>query len=227
MSEVPATTPPVEEVAAPPDPEFEILGAEPVLYSAAPMVNFAAHVTEPEGREVYTIALKAQIMMEPAKRAYDADTKKRLIELFGSPDRWATTTQPFLLAEVDLLVPAFTGATAFRIPLTASYDLELSAAKYIYSLPDGHVPLSFNFTGTIFYRAGDGRMQIVQVPWDCSAQFSLPVSVWRETITHHYPEGGWLALGTQTLDALSARKVALGLPTFDATIAALLEGEEG
>ena len=43
--------------------------------------------------------------------------------------------------------------SACRWPCT--YDLELAAAKYIHSMPDGEVPLLFNFTGTIFYR-GDG-----------------------------------------------------------------------
>ena len=120
-------------------------------------------MTEPEGREVYTIALRAQIMIEPAKRSYDDETKARLVELFGEPERWGTTTKPSLLAEIDVLVPAFTGTTTFTIPFRGSFDLELAAAKYFYSLPDGEVPLSFNFTGTVFYRAGDGRMQIEQI----------------------------------------------------------------
>jgi len=209
-----------------PAPSFEILGAEAVRHAAAPTLHFAAQATEPEGREVYTIALRAQIMIEPAKRSYDEETKARLVELFGEPERWGTTTRPSVLAEIDVLVPAFTGATTFTIPFRSSFDLELAAAKYIYSLPDGNVPLTFNFTGTIFYRAGDGRMQIEQIRWDCSAGFALPVSTWRDMIRDHYPKGGWVALETETFDLLAARKAELGLPSFDATIAALLE-EEG
>ena len=49
------------------------------------------------------------------------------------------------------------------VPCT--YDLELAAAKYFYSLPGGEVPLSFHFNGTVCYRGDDGRMQVVQVPW--------------------------------------------------------------
>ena len=40
--------------------------------------------------------------------------------------------------------------------MPCTYDLELAAAKYLYSLPGGQVPLLFNFTGTIFYRGEDG-----------------------------------------------------------------------
>ncbi len=221
-----STTPGPGEPSSPrPAPEFEILGVEAVRHAAAPTLHFATRVTEPEGREVYTIALRAQVMIEPAKRSYDDETKARLVELFGEPERWGTTTKPSVLAEIDVLVPAFTGATTFTIPFRASFDLELAAAKYFYSLPDGEVPLSFNFTGSIFYRAGDGRMQVEQIRWDTAAPFALPVSTWREMIRNHYPDGGWVTLGTETLDALAARKAQLGLTSFDATVAALLRDD--
>jgi len=223
VNEGAAATPTAPGPAARPAPTFEILGAEAVRHAAAPTLQFAAQATEPEGREVYTIALRAQIMIEPAKRSYDDETKARLIELFGEPERWGTTTRPSVLAEIDVLVPAFTGSTTFTIPFRSSFDLELAASKYIYSLPDGNVPLTFNFTGTIFYRAEDGRMQIEQIRWDCSAGFVLPVATWRDMIRDHYPNGGWVALETETFDLLAARKAELGLPTFDATVAALLK----
>ena len=44
--------------------------------------------------------------------------------------------------------------------------MEIAAAKYLYSLPDGLVPLLFNFTGSVFYRGEDGRIQVAKVPWD-------------------------------------------------------------
>ncbi len=165
-------------------------------------------------------------MIEPAKRSYDDATRERLVELFGEPERWAATTRSFLLAELDVLVPGFTGATAFTMPLACTYDTELAASKYLYSVRDGLVPLAFNFTGTVFYRSGDGRLQIVKVPWDSSSKFSLPVATWREMMDHHYPNGGWVRLGEETLDLLGQRKAARGLLTFDATVADLLGGEE-
>ena len=205
-----------------PAPEFTILGVEAVKYAAAPMLEFTANVSEPEGREVYTIALTAQVMIDPARRSYDDDTRERLVDLFGAPERWATTTHSFLWAELGVLVPAFTGATAFRLPIQCNYDLELAATKYLYSLPGDDVPLTFNFTGTIFYRGEGGKMQIIKVPWECTARYAMPVATWREMIAHYYMNTGWVALSDDTLESLSRRKAARGLHSFDATVAQLL-----
>ena len=205
-----------------PAPEFTILGVEAIKYAAAPMLEFTGHVSEPEGREVYTIALTAQVMIDPARRAYDDETRKRLVDLFGAPERWATTTNSFLWAELGVLVGAFTGATAFRLPIQSNYDLELAATKYLYSLPGDDVPLSFHFTGTIFYRGEGGKMQIVRVPWECSARYAMPIATWREMIEHYYSGTGWVTLRDDTLDALSRRKAARGMHSFDATVAQLL-----
>ncbi|MBA2504899.1 MAG: hypothetical protein H0V29_03030 [Thermoleophilaceae bacterium] len=211
---------------AQPDPEFTILSVEGAKHTATPMLRFTGQMAERSGHEVYTVALKAQIMIEPAKRAYDDDTRAKLADLFGEPERWATTTNAFLLADVDVLLPTFTGSTAFTLTLPVSYDLEVAAAKYLYSLPDGIAPLSFNFTGTIFYRGESGAMQIVQVPWECSTKFAMPVSAVRETIGYHYPGGGWVRLSDDTLERLSLRKAQRGLHSYDAAIDELLE-EEG
>ena len=64
-----------------------------------------------------------------------------------------------------MLVPSFTGATEFELPVPCTYDLEVAATKYLYALPDGEVPLSFHFSGTVFYRGDDGRLQVALVPW--------------------------------------------------------------
>ena len=205
-----------------PAPEFTILGVEAIKYAAAPMLEFTGHVSEPEGREVYTIALTAQVMIDPARRAYDDETRKRLVDLFGAPERWATTTHTFLWAELGVLVPAFTGATAFKLPIQCNYDLELAATKYLYSLPGDDVPLTFNFTGTIFYRGDGGKMQIIKVPWECTTRYAMPIATWREMIEHYYSGTGWVALGDDTLEALSRRKAARGMHSFDATVAQLL-----
>ena len=203
--------------------EFGVLDARGERNSAAPLLRFDAHVAEESGHEVFTIALSVQIMFEPAKRSYDARTKERLVEMFGAPERWPQTTNNFLWAEVDVLLPAFTGATGFRIPLACTFDMEIAAAKYLYSLPDGHVPLLFNFTGSVFYRGEDGRIQVAKVPWDRSARYEMPVETWRDLMAAHYPNGSWVRLGDETMETLAARKAAEGLPTYDMVVAKLLE----
>jgi hypothetical protein len=205
-----------------PDPTFTVIGARAVKYAAAPMLTLDLQIEEPSGRQVYMVALTIQLMIEPARRGYDAATQAKLKELFGAPERWSVTTRSLVWSQLGVLVPAFTGSTTVAVPVPCSYDLELAAAKYLYSLPDGMAPLALHFNGTIYYRGEDGSLQIVLVPWTKSIDYRLPVSVWRETVEHYYPGTGWLALRTQTLEALQDEKLRRGLATLDDTIAALL-----
>ena len=211
------------QVPVAPEPEFCVLSATGRRHAAVPALDFDVHVTEPGGRQVYAIALTAQIMFEPARRSYDAETRAKLIELFGAPERWATTTRSLVWHQADVLVPAFTGSTTFRVPVPATYDMQVASAKYLNGLSDGEVPLAFNFNGTVHYRADDGRLQVSLVPWSCSAEFRLPVRVWRELIDHYYPHTGWIALQARTLEALQREKARRALPTLDACVAELLE----
>jgi hypothetical protein len=215
--------PEVLEVPVAPEPEFQVIGASGRRHAAVPALEFAVSVSEPGGRQVYAIGLTAQVMIEPARRAYDAETRERLVELFGAPERWATTTRNLVWHQADVLVPAFTGSTTFRVPVPASLDMEVASSKYLHGLPDGEVPLAFNFNGTVHYRGDDGRLQMSLVPWSCSAEFRMPVAIWRELIEHYYPGTGWIALQEPTLRALQAEKARRALPTLDACVQELLD----
>ncbi len=210
-----------------PEPDFEVLSARPVRYAAAPMMTLDLKVSEPSGRPVYMMALTIQLMIDPARRRYDDPTRAKLRELFGEPERWAVTTRSLVWCKLDVLVPAFTGSTVVSVPLPCSYDLELAAAKYLHSLPDGEAPLALHFNGTIYYLGDDGRMQMVLVPWTSSIDFRLPVSVWRDTVEHYYPNTGWVALRSDTLERLQRAKLDRGLATLDACLQALLEEASG
>lgn len=209
-----------------PVPSFAVLGARALDYAAAPTLAFRMRASESEGHEVYTIALSAQIHVDPAQRSYDPTTRERLVELFGAPERWAATTRSFLWQRTDVLVPSFADETEFDLQVPCTYDQEIAATKYFSSLPDGEVPLTFHLSGTIFYRGEHDRLQLVQVPWACSAPFRMPVGVWQELVDRYYPMSGWVALHRDTLDQLGRYKADRGLPTFDACVAELLEGAE-
>ena len=112
--------PELVEVPVAPEPEFQVLGATGRRHAAVPAIDFDVHVSEPGGRHVYAIALTAQVMIEPARRQYDAETREKLVELFGPPERWATTTRSLVWHQADALVPAFTGSTTFRLALRSS-----------------------------------------------------------------------------------------------------------
>jgi hypothetical protein len=212
---------------AEPELEFELLGARALRHAAAPAMALDLQVSESSGRTVYMIGLSIQLMIEPARRRYDERTHERLAGLFGAPERWAVTTRSLLWAQLDVVVPAFTGRTTVAVTLPCSYDLELAAVKYLHSLPDGEAPLAAHFNGIVYYRDDAGGLRLVLVPWSHSIDFRMPVSVWRETISHYYPQRGWVALHEQTLEELERARVELGLPTYDDCVRALLETGAG
>lgn len=228
MSVSPADLPDAQPSRGPassvaPDPEFKVVGTRAVRYAAAPMLSLDLEVSESSGRQVYMIALTIQLMIEPARRTYDDDTRARLVELFGAPERWAVTTRSLVWSQLDVVVPAFTGSTTVAVPIACNYDLEVTAAKYLYSLPDGEAPLALHFNGMIYYPGEDGGLQMVLIPWTKSIDFRMPVSVWKETIEHYYPNTGWVGLRGETLEALKRVKVGRGLATFDDAVAQLLK----
>ncbi len=206
-----------------PEPEFLVTGAGHLAFAAAPTMVFSAAVSDPTGHQIQTLALSTQVMIDPARRGYDAATRVRLAELFGPPASWTPSTQGLVWARVATVVPAFTRTTTFALEIPCTYDLEGAAAKYFYALADGDVPLSFHFSGTVFYHGPDGRLQVAPVPWSATARFGMPIAAWRAMIADHYPGGGWIRLTEATLAALQSRRAARGLPSFDACIAELLQ----
>jgi hypothetical protein len=209
-----------------PEPDFAITSAGHLAFAATPTMLFSATATEPIGYEIQSIALTAQVMIDPARRGYDPDTRARLAELFGPPAGWTPSTQGLSWARVSANVPGFVGSTLFAIEVPCTYDLEVAAAKYFYALADGDVPLSFHFSGTVFYRGTGGRLQVTPVSWSRTAQFRMPLSAWRAMIAEHYPGGGWIRLHEETLAALNARRAVRGLPSFDACVLELLDAAE-
>ena len=205
--------------------DLEVVDAAAALNVATPTLHFTLRAGEPTGRDVYMVALSTLIHIDPGLRSHGDETRELLVDLFGESGRWAATTTSIVMAQVDVLVPSFTGTTEFTVPVPCSYDLEVAATKYLYALPDGEVPLSFHFSGRIFYRGEDGRLQVVMVPW-VSAAFRLPVATWRGMIDRHYPGGGWIRVHDDTLRRLQLRKAERGLPTFDAAVTELLGGAE-
>jgi hypothetical protein len=202
-----------------------IAGVRAIPHAAAPTLSFTLRVDDDSDREVFMAGLSVQIQIEPAKRTYDPESKAKLTELFGDPHRWTTTAQRMHWTSQSVLLGSFTGSTTAQIEVLCNYDIELAAAKYFHSVTDGEIPLAFHFNGSVYYSSDNGRLQVVQVPWDTSADFKLPLSVWKEMIDSYYPFRGWVPVHRDTLDALQRRKARLGAPTLDAAIIELLTKE--
>jgi hypothetical protein len=106
-----------------------------------------------------------------------------------------------------------------QVPCT--YDLEVASARYLQGLDDGTIPLLLLFSGTVFLDTGAG-FSVELVPWSAEASYRMPVSVWRDLVNAHFPGSAWLRCSRETLDALSDFKARRALPTWDATLLALL-----
>src|SRR6202035_4704095 len=196
-------------------------GATAERYAATPTLTFSLAITERSGVKVHAIALRCQIRIEPHRRRYSAAEAERLHDLFGDPSRWAETVKPIQLATVTAMVPGFTAVTEIDLPVPCTYDLEVSSARYLQGLDDGTIPMLLLFSGTVFVATETG-FSVELVPWSAEASYRMPVSVWRELVDAHFPNSAWLRCSRETLDELSAFKAKRALPTWDATLAALL-----
>lgn len=206
-----------------PEITIEILGAAHEPFAAQPTLRFELSVFEPTDRPIYAIALKAQIMFDPARRDYDAETREKLFEIFGAPERWPSTTRSFLWCHSSAMVNSFTGATTFGLEVPCTSDLEVVAARYVSALPDGDVPITMHFTGRILYQGPARQVQVVHLPWSLSAQYRMPVTVWKNMIKHHHGNSGFVLLHDDTIAELGKLKRMRGLHSYDAVVLDLLE----
>jgi hypothetical protein len=214
-----------------PDLNYRIEGAEPIRFAAAPAMLFQLRVNEgvapgAEPTPVHAVLLRCQVRIEPAKRAYTPGEKDRLRDLFGAPDRWGQTLRPMLWTHVAANLPPFEGETTVDLPVPCSLDFSLAATKYFEALDGGDLPLCFLFSGTIFYRANDGALQVTQVSWEKEAEFRLPASSWRALMDHYYPNTAWLGLRRDVFDRLDAFRSRRGLPTWEGALEQLLDAPE-
>lgn len=206
-----------------PDLDFKITGVEPVTRGLTPLLHFKLQVTNvPATEAIQTVALHAQIQIQSAQRAYDPHEQERLLDLFGTPDRWGQTLRNRLWTHTNTMVRTFAGTTDAILPVQCTYDLNVASTKYFYALEGGHVSLLFLFNGTIFYAAGDGRLQVQQVSWNKECTYLMPVGLWREMMELHYPNSRWLYLQKDSFERLYDYKRRHGLATWEQAIERLL-----
>lgn len=205
------------------DLDFHVTGVRVEKYSAAPLLLFDLHVVNktPE-QQVLNVMLSCQIRIEPARRRYDADEHRRLSDLFGEPSRWGETLHSLLWTHASVSVPAVNPECDVELPAPCSYDFNIAATKYFHGLMEGDAPLNFLFSGTVFYRDGEGRLQISQVAWTKECAYRLPIGVWREMMERYYPHSVWLCLNRDAFEELDQYRRRLGLPTFERALQELL-----
>ena len=205
-----------------PDLQFQVESAAAVVRAATPQLAFKVRITNADPQPVQSIALRAQIQIEPTRRRYTAQEQQNLRELFGEPERWSSSLHPLLWDNVNVNVPGFTGETTIDVPAPCSFDFNVAVTKYIYGLEDGELPTSLLFSGTVFY-AGKAGLQISQIPWDRSATYRLPVQVWKEMMEAHYPKTAWICLRREVFAKLDEFRVSHGLSSWEQALEQVLE----
>jgi Family of unknown function (DUF6084) len=204
-----------------PDLRFQVEDAAATPNAAVPQLSFKVRITDSEAEPVHSIALRAQVQIEPVRRRYSAAEQEHLKELFGEPERWSKTLHPLLWTNANVSVPGFTGNTLIEVPVACTFDFNVAITKYIYGLENGELPTSLLFSGTVFY-AGQAGLQVAQIPWDREASYRLPVRVWKEMMDLYYPDTAWMCLRRDVFERLYEFKARYGIPTWEQTLERML-----
>src|SRR6185437_2518731 len=210
------------------DLSFQIENVEAPPHAAAPLLMFKLRVADANAQTpIHSVALRGQVRIDPAKRRYDANEQELLLDLFGEPARWGQTLRSMLWAHTSVIIPPFVGSTTVDLPVPCTYDFNIASAKYFHALENGEVPLTFLFSGTIFYAGDeDGALQVAQISWETEAIYRLPVRVWKEMIYKYSPNTAWLCLRKDVFEELYRYKTSHALPTWEKALEKLLDQGE-
>jgi len=211
-----------------PDLSFQIEKAEPQRFAAAPTLIFKLRIANSNPNEtIHTVALRSQIQLEVTRRQYAAEDQRKLRDLFGEPDRWSQTLKTMLWTHASAVAPAFDTSIVVDLPVPCTFDFNVAATKYFHGLTDGDVPLTFLFSGTVFYANEEGVMQVSPIPWDKEAKFRLPLKAWSEMMDIYYPNTAWLCLRRDVFERLYQYKVEHGIPSWEQALESMLPTTEG
>src|ERR1700730_17285086 len=153
-----------------PDLNFQIDDAQAVQYAAAPLLSFKLRVANNGAEEaIHTVVLRAQIQLEVTRRHYSREAQEKLVDLFGAPDRWGQTLRNLLWTHAIMVVPPFAKETVVDLPVPCTFDFNVAATKYFHGLSEGNLPLTFLFSGTVFYAGQESQLQVSPISWEKEA----------------------------------------------------------
>ena len=197
-----------------PDLHFQVEDAFATPNAAVPQLTFKLRITNVEPDAVHSIALRAQVQIEPVRRRYTPAEQEHLKELFGEPERWSKSVHPLLWTNANVNVTGFSGSTIVDIPVTCTFDFNVAVTKYVYGLEGGELPISLLFSGTVFH-AGRTGLQVAQIPWDREASYKLPVRAWKQMMDEHYANTAWLCLQRDVFDRIAEYKARNNIATWE------------
>jgi hypothetical protein len=207
-----------------PELRFSVRDGGVLEHAVVPTLRFAVEIgTVGAAAQVRSVALNVEVRIAATRRRYVEAERDKLVDLFGPSEEWGRNLKTLHWTNLTVQVPSFTGTTEVELPITCTYDLEVSASRYFDALEDGEVPLEFLFSGTVFYAGADGRLQVGRIGWDKDAEYRLAVSAWREMIDRYFPDSAWLRLRRAEFDKLVAYKARHTLLTWEQVVDRLLD----
>ena len=210
-----------------PDLSFQVESSRVVPYAVAPQLAFALRVANAaEAEAVHTVVLRCQLQLDVTRRRYAPDEEARLRDLFGDPVRWSQTLRTMLWTHATVVVPAFRGSATVDLLVPCSFDFNVAATKYFFGVSAGEIPVSFLFSGSVFYEDPAGALQVAPISWEKEATFRLSVKVWQDLMEAYYPNEAWLHLRRDVFDRLYRYKVSHGIPTWEQAIERMLPAVE-
>src|SRR5271168_4684449 len=110
-----------------PSLSFQIEGASVVPFAAAPTLSLKMQIKNAAVDEIiHTIALRCQIQIEVTRRRYTSEEQERMVDLFGTPDRWSQTLRSLLWTNAYIVVPGFSGpSTIADLHIPCSFDFNI------------------------------------------------------------------------------------------------------
>ncbi|HEX3718480.1 MAG TPA: DUF6084 family protein [Verrucomicrobiae bacterium] len=210
-----------------PDLEFQVTGVEAATRGLTPLLHFKLEISnKPEKETIQAVMLHAQVQIQTPQRAYNADEKEKLVELFGAPERWGQTLRNRLWGFCNTTVGAFAGKVETVLAMPCTFDLNVAATKYFQGLEEGDAPVLFLFSGSVFYESKGGQLQVEQISWNKECAYRMPLQAWRDLMEHHFPNSAWFYVNRDVFERLCAYKRSQGFTNWDETISCLLGDEE-
>src|SRR5205085_6898976 len=109
-----------------PDLSFRVIGVDASQHTATPRLHFKLEVRNADPEElIQAIMLRCQMRSEPAARQYNDGEKRKLLDLFGEPARWAQTLRSMLWTHSNVVVPPFRGEIEVDLPAECTFDLTI------------------------------------------------------------------------------------------------------
>ena len=168
-----------------PDLNFQVEGAEPQRFAAAPLLLFKLRVAEAvaagaQPTPIHAVALRCQVRIEPARRRYDAAGEGAA----PRPLRHAGALGPD--APADALDARQRRRPAVRRARPSS-TCRCRAASTSAWRPRSTSPpwraassrSASSSAGRSSTRPTDGALQVAQISWEKEASFRLPAATWR------------------------------------------------